>query len=229
MKHAKCRGGSGGAGAGLTGLVSNPDAYQRWVRTTHERTWYVESTLSMADMLTESRGTKKHKDLRPAEVKNREKMVNRATGAVKTFLNPFDVPDKQKLYCVSSGAPADVSVERDVLGAEQIGKDAKEKFIRDRLESKDHFIEPIKWMHLKTMSSADKTTRVNTSKNKIIEFKQQSTVMLNLLVRSQEGAAIDIEDIMTYPLTHVPFCLGTADGFMTKTDKSKGLGFLTNK
>ena len=38
MKHSKSRGGAGGCGAGLTGLLSNFDSYHRWVRTTHERT-----------------------------------------------------------------------------------------------------------------------------------------------------------------------------------------------
>ena len=37
MKHAKSKGGAGGAGAGLCGLLKNFDAYQRWVRTTPER------------------------------------------------------------------------------------------------------------------------------------------------------------------------------------------------
>jgi hypothetical protein len=66
MKHAKSHGGSGGCGAGLTGLVSNYDSYQRWVRTTHERAQFVDVTLSMADMLSGSDGSRKHKDLRPA-------------------------------------------------------------------------------------------------------------------------------------------------------------------
>ena len=62
MKHAKSHGGAGGCGAGLTGLVSNYNSYQRWVRTTHERAQFVDVTLSMADMLTESNGSRKHKD-----------------------------------------------------------------------------------------------------------------------------------------------------------------------
>ena len=37
MKHAKSKGGAGGAGAGLCGLVQNSNAYQRWSRTMHER------------------------------------------------------------------------------------------------------------------------------------------------------------------------------------------------
>ena len=32
---------------------------------------------------------------------------------------------------------------------------------------------------------------------------------------------------MTYPLTLVPGCIGTLDGFLAKNDKSKGFHFLT--
>ena len=54
MKHAKSRSGAGGSDTGLSGIAGNYDAYQRWVRTTHERSKYVEVTLNMADMLTDS-------------------------------------------------------------------------------------------------------------------------------------------------------------------------------
>ena len=37
MKHSKSHGGAGGGSAGLSGLLSNYDAYQRWVQTDHER------------------------------------------------------------------------------------------------------------------------------------------------------------------------------------------------
>jgi hypothetical protein len=35
------------------------------------------------------------------------------------------------------------------------------------------------------------------------------------------------EDLGTYPLTPVPYSSGTADGFLTKNDKSKGFDYLT--
>ena len=47
MKHAKSR---GGASAGLIGITQNHEAYQRWVRTSHERVKYVERTLEIAEM-----------------------------------------------------------------------------------------------------------------------------------------------------------------------------------
>lgn len=226
MKSAKSRGGSGNHGAGLTGLENNLGNYQRWVRTTHERTRYVEATFSMADMMAESRMTMRHKDLRPTEIRKSEGIVQKTMDAFLGFMDPFDIPDKDKLYCLSSGGPVDGLIELDVLSAEEEGKQAKEKFIKERLEKKCDFFEPIKRMKLKTMMDYKKSMRVKTSKNKITELKQQSGVILALLVKIQSKINIDFEDLMSYPLTPVPYSIGTADGYLTRTDKSKGFNYL---
>ena len=78
-------------------------------------------------------------------------MVSTTMNAINNFINPFDVDDKSRLYCISSGAHAPVSIVNDVLTDEEIGKNAKETFIRERLEKKK-FFEPIKKLNLKTMS-----------------------------------------------------------------------------
>ena len=62
------------------------------------------------------------------------------------FMDPFHIPDKYKLYCLSSGGPVDGLIDLDVLAAEEEGKQAKEKFIKERLEKKCDFFEPIKQM-----------------------------------------------------------------------------------
>ena len=51
MKHSKSKGGAGGVGAGLCGLDKNYSATQRWVRTTHERSKYLELTNYLADLI----------------------------------------------------------------------------------------------------------------------------------------------------------------------------------
>ena len=45
--------------------------------------------------------------------------------ARQNFLNPFDVPDKGKLHCIASGAPAPAVVERDMMAADSIVNQAK--------------------------------------------------------------------------------------------------------
>ena len=48
MKHSKSHGGGGSAG-----LLSNYDAYRRWVRVAHERVQFVKGALAMVDMLAD--------------------------------------------------------------------------------------------------------------------------------------------------------------------------------
>ncbi|KAH3801966.1 hypothetical protein DPMN_155631 [Dreissena polymorpha] len=51
---------------------------------------------------------------------------------------------------------------------------------------------------------------------------------MQLLVQSQRPDwLINQEDLLKYSLTTVPFSIGTADGFLAKTDKSKGLKHVT--
>ena len=141
-------------------------------------------------------------------------------------MNPFDVPDDNRLYCLSSGAATSSDIEKDALRAEKAGEEAKQQFIRERLEKKDHFFDPIKQMRLKTMGDSKKAVKLTTTKNKVIEYRQQGNIFLQLLIRSQEGGKVELEELMKYPLTPVPYSLATADGFFNKTDKSKGFHYL---
>ena len=228
MKHAKSHGGAGGSGAGLSGILSNYNAYQRWVRTMHERSQYVNVTLNMADMLSGSEGGRQHHDVRPSEIQKSEQNVLRTVEAFKSFLDPFSVEDNDRLYNISSGAPVPTSIETDVMRAEVAGKKAKEAFIRDRLEKKEKFFEPVKRMNLKVMSDMNKTIRVKTAKNKVVEYKQQGNIAFQLLVWSQsQDRRIDMKELMAFPLTPIPYSIGTADGFLAKTDKAKGYHHLT--
>ena len=86
----------------------------------------------------------------------------------------------------------------------------------------------MKRIHLKTFSDMNKSAKLKTSRNKGIEYKQQGNIALQLLVKSQnQQSPLDLKELMTYPLTPVPYCIGTSDDFLAKTDKSKGFHFLT--
>ena len=39
---------------------------------------------------------------------------------------------------------------------------------------------------------------------------------------------INLRDFLSYPLTPIPYCIGTLDGFLAKTNKSKGFQWLIN-
>ena len=94
----------------------------------------------------ESPRSGKHRELETAQIGKCEKAVQSTIFAILNFTNPFSLCDKERLYNLASGAPVSAEVEHDVLRAEEVGKKAKEAFIRDRFQngSREMFLEPIK-------------------------------------------------------------------------------------
>ena len=74
-----------GSSAGLSGILTNYSAYQRWVRTAHERTKYVECTRRMAEMIPDQNKDQIHKDVRPSQMKKNEQGVIKTLHACRTL------------------------------------------------------------------------------------------------------------------------------------------------
>ena len=227
MKNSKSRGGAGGSSAGISGLTRNYAAYQRWIRTMHERCRYLEGIHALADIDNASSASVSNKDMRPSEIRRGEAKVEATVDAINNFVNPFTISDNESLYCISSGAKVPDEIENDILNAERIGKLEKEKFIEERLEKNERFFDPIKNPRLKTMGDMCRRVKVTTKQNKVVELKQSGNIAFQLLVKTQNrGKFLDLQEVMKYQLTPVPSCIGTPDGYLGKTNKSKGLKYL---
>jgi hypothetical protein len=96
-----------------------------------------------------------------------ETNVVKVAEAIVGFINPFKMEQKDKLYCISSGASATSEIERDVILAEAFGADAKVDFISERLEKHEKFFDPIRRLNLKTLSELAKKTTTKPSQSKI--------------------------------------------------------------
>ena len=70
-------------------MLTNQDAYQRWVRTTHAMSTYVNTTLNWVDMSSEKPEEIKHRETMRTEVLKSEKAIKDAQEAVESYLNPF--------------------------------------------------------------------------------------------------------------------------------------------
>ena len=133
-----------------------------------------------------------------------------------------------RLYRISSGAAVPFNIESDIMNAALSGTAAKEAFIYDRLRKKEQFFEPIKRLNQKTLADIGKASVVKTLSNRDAQYKQQVKVAFQLLVLSQkQSEKIDMRELMKYPLMPMPLSIGTPDGYLLKTDKSKGFSYLT--
>ena len=69
---------------------------------------------------------------------------------------------------------------------------------------KKKFFKPIKKLNLKKMSELNKVVKLKTSKNKVVEYKQQNNIAFQLLVKSQQQKAkLNMQYLLSYPLTTV--------------------------
>jgi len=68
IKHSRSHGGAGGNSAGLSGILTNHDSYQRWVRTAHEKSKFISMTFNMADMLSNPGEAGRNRVLRSSEI-----------------------------------------------------------------------------------------------------------------------------------------------------------------
>ena len=211
-RHAKSHG-------GIIGFSRNYSAYYRWCMTRHSRAGYVQATMELTGM--ESQGCSTHKDIRTSEILRSETDVRKVVDAITSFINPFDVEDKDVLYCLSSGVPAPPEVEQDLLSADNRGKILHEAFVKERLIKKEKsFHEPIKKQKLKTFASLAKSVQVTGTDKKTKNVVAQRNVFGQLILLALKYN-ISMEKVLSYPLGPIPLALATATGSPTKTDKAK--------
>ncbi len=172
-------------------------AYQRWCRTTSVRAQYLEKTLEMCGLLDDEDCPKagKHRELERANILKSEKAVKKTLNAIRSFTNPFTIPDKEHVNSLSSGCPVSPQVEHDVLKAETIGKAAKERFITDRfINGTPHlnFFDPITRQKLLTMEALNKKICLTTSQGKVVVYSNlQTYIHFTIFVSYQNAQCID--------------------------------------
>ena len=166
MKFSKSAG-------GFKGIFNMYGAYEKWCRTT-TTAQYFEKMLGMCGLIDDPECPKKgqHREHERAEIRKSEAAVQKALSAIRSFMNPFEVPDKDHLYSLASVAPVPAHVE-DVLRAEAFGKADKDKFLNERFVSGSsrEFFEPIKRSKLQTMEVTNKAVKLTTSEGKIIQYR----------------------------------------------------------
>ena len=220
-RHAKSHSGQGSDGFGVSGLMTNMAAYHRFCNTTHERVRFYERLLVMAAMSKNNEKESSHLD---AVNKHRsETKVRKAVTAIRSILNPFSTEldtENDGLYILSSGNKVPDQLANQILSAETRGRDARDKFIKDRLVEKSvDFFAPISKQKDINFDTLNKTVVMKTTEKKLLEVKQSNTIAFELLEKNSSPE--QLKEIAKYPLMPVPSAIGTPDGFLLKNTKCK--------
>ena len=128
--------------------------------------------------------------------------------------------NKNKLFRLSSGAPAPTDIQNDLLSADKKGEEAYKAFVHDRLlEQSLSFNAPIKKQKLKTFANTAKSVKV-LGKAKTRQITAEQNVFSQLVLPAVHYN-LSLEKVLQFPLGPVPWSLATADGFPTTTNNLK--------
>ena len=159
------------------------------------------------------------KDLDQSQIERDENVICNIIATIQFMASPFEYAGDD-LINISSGCVAPEEVKSDLMCAFRIGSDAAKDFENSRLRSESSKIfEPIKTNKLKTFATALKTSKTKIQ-SEAVQLRATCD-MFNRLLIIGKSRNVDLKELLSYSLTPVPLSLGTSDGAICKTNKSK--------
>jgi len=171
-------------------------------------------------MVDKDSEAKSRRELDKASINREEVQVQGIVSTIESMVDPFSY-EGEDLINISSGIVAPVDVRNDLQHAFQIGTSGAEKFVVDRigLNGNVDFFAPLRTNKLKTFATMGSTTIAKLTST-TVNLKCTEKLFARLLVIGQTRN-VDLHHLLTYSLTTVPASLGTGDGQLVKTVKSK--------
>ncbi|XP_057314196.1 uncharacterized protein LOC130655456 [Hydractinia symbiolongicarpus] len=208
-REQKCHG-------GITGYSTSPGTIQRWVFTSHT----IAKCISiLEDMLTIKQKMSHPKELGKSRMEFDEASVQRCYDTLVSWGSPFNSRDSLVQIC--SGVEATTVVEKNLLEAHSVGKKEMEEFVEKRIKSNEiSFYDRIKKNRLKTFKDVA-VKKVCKVKEKNITIAAERSVFAKLLIIAQNRNNISMKEVLSYPLSPIPWALALPDGGLVKTVKSK--------
>lgn len=218
IKHAKGEG-------GIVGFTRKSPALVRWILTRHVMAQYANAMKKRARIETSEFRT--HQQCNPASMKKDEEDVTRLLKHLnENMTNPFDIKADENpdvLVNISSGLHASKEVKETLLNAVNIGERKMTQFVKSSMsvDSSSSFYQPIKRASVKTFSSMNKRTRIQSEgKSKEVHISAEM-VFRRALTISKSRVDVTLETIVSHPITAIPTSLFHEDGTMRKTTKSE--------
>ena len=200
---------------GTTGFSTNLGAVQRWEVNAAYRASLRTVFHQHLNFTTQRH---KHKDLSPSRIVKDENDVQSILSILQdTFVDPFG---EQPLLSISRGILVNETAAQDMLSAKEFGSNAMALFIESRF-AEDHqssLFDPIKKQKLRTFDSLDKKKLIKT-KTKLVSLQSARDLFAKVAIIAQKRS-VDLKQLLSYPLIHLPLALAESDGSLKKTSKS---------
>lgn len=203
--------------SGISAFTNSISARQRWALSHYMRMQVVNN---MMDNLGLSNKEETAPELRSSNKRKQHQQLTACLDLISQFQDPFaeDMPPTL-LVNISTGRAASEKTAHFLSNVFEEGKELRKNFITECVERPRRFEEPIKRITIQSFATEAKPA-ISTSKDqKLKKIVMERDLMGRLLFLSLEKQ-IDLQEVLTYPLTPIPLSLAHLDGTMLSTDKS---------
>ena len=195
---------------GIVGLTQKPSALNRFflrapiVNSLSEQFQSIYSNDAAAQKMQHYQLTGSH--------------LARLIGNTKKILEVMDTfalnfTENDAVYNVISKAVLPDTVSNEILQHEAIGADLHKEFIQKRLHGDTSIWAPFKKRNFKNFKTELNKTFKSTSQEKIVQLKEETSLISRFLITSRKRSEIDLEFCLgNFEFSVVPKALFTADG-----------------
>ena len=188
---------------GLVSAMNNYCARLRWVLTKSSRAALIGLVREMAGLTTKEDVTA---ELQPSRIRRDRLDLNKVMEHINKSRNPFQIADSAKkkiLVNLNTGKAASQAVRDCLLNVPEEGRDLHNNFNSECQEDPSRFERPIKKQKLLTFKDEGAKGQKKSVDRKIAELKCTRDLMGRLVVLAMKKD-LDLEHVMSYPLTTVP-------------------------
>lgn len=147
-------------------------------------------------------------------------LLHKLMNFIKSCRNPFTV--SQQLVNLSSGKASSAATQQFLLSIREKGESMRKSFIQRCITDPAAFLQPIPRQRLMTFSCEGVKIKKKGTDNKIVQTRMERDLMGRLLAIAVDHK-IDMNNVLSYPLTPIPLCFSHIDGQINTNPKASFL------
>lgn len=211
---------------GYTDSTNNFTARLRWSTTKGARAAIISTMLEMAGM---DKTGDIQAELTPSRITRDNRDLNKLLSTINRFANPFNLTT-DSLLNIQTGKAASKEIADSLLTIEEKGRQKHDSFITECMADASRFEKSISQNKIKTF--ADQGAKNKRSSNTVIQELKCTRDLFGRIAFIAARRKVDLEYLLTHPLTPVPLTLCRTDGTlvtMAKGTKSDLLDVLESQ
>ena len=203
---------------GITSFTTSENAFRRWCINLTQGSMAV---CELKDMTGLQSGETINKQLRQGRIEKDNKDIAALNAMIKSTCSPFDTDAPTTLVNIATGKAAHEETSEYLVGTLQRGALMRHEFQKECSEDDCRFLKRLQWVKVSNFAFENIKSKSFKNKADLSAAEGVRDAFGHILAKAaMTDDFIDLQHILSYPVTKIPLSLAHADGTPTKTDKA---------